>query len=171
MWPPPAEFVDPFLTSVRRNQEVDLGRIVDDVMGPNPRKRTGHTPSSFSSVREADRSVGAGGHGAHRKSGSGGSYARLLDEFGARQQSQHSRASSRSAYSDRYDPPEEHPGIGGSTAGYDLLPPGAAHVATHDLGHNPIVISPGTYSLRGPAGGPSVKEGLASKPRKLNVAR
>ena len=83
MWPPPAEFVDPFLTSVRRNQEVDLGWIVDDIMGPNPRKRTGHTPSSFSSGREADRSAGAGGHGVHHESGSGSSYARLLDEFGA----------------------------------------------------------------------------------------
>ena len=102
---------------------------------------------------------------------SGSSYARLLDEFGAQQQSQHSRASSRLAYLDRYDPPEEHPGIGSSTAGYDLLLPGAAHIATHNLGHDPIVISPGTYSLRGPVGGPSVKEGLASKLRKLNVAR
>ena len=83
--------MDPFLTSVRLNQEVDLGQIVDDVMGPGPGERSGHPPSSpFSSGREADQLAGAGEHGTHHKSGSDSSYTGLLDEFWARRQSQQS---------------------------------------------------------------------------------
>jgi hypothetical protein len=150
VWPPPAEFVDPFLTSVKRNQEVDLGRIVDDVMGPVMGPRSGHTPSSsFSSGQEA----------GHRNTESEASYVGLLDEFGARRQS---LASSSSAYSDPYDPPDESSGTV-----YDPLQPGAAHAA-QESGHNPIMIAPGAYSLRAvTAGGPSVAKGLAAyKPKK-----
>ena len=43
---------------------MELGRIVDDVMGPGPEEQSGHTPSSsFSSWREADWSAGLVGMG------------------------------------------------------------------------------------------------------------
>jgi hypothetical protein len=165
---PPAEFVDPFWMSVHRSQEVDLGRIVNDVMGPGPGERSRHTPSSsFSSGREADQSTEVGGHGTHYKTGSDGSYTGLLDEFGVRGQSQQSRASLMPTYSDPFDPPGEYSSTHNSATMYDSLPPGAANAVAQESRHNPIVITPGTYSLGGAAGGPSVAEGLAAwKPKK-----
>jgi hypothetical protein len=158
VWPTPAEFVDPFSTSVRRDQEDDLWRIVDDIMGPG--ERSGHTPSSsFSSRTEADQIVGPSGA---RDIGGYTSYTGSVDEFRARPQSQ------RSVCSYSYEPQGESEGE--STTANNSVPPGAAP-AIHDSGHDPIVICPGAYSAplstRAAAGGPSVVNGLAAwRPKK-----
>jgi hypothetical protein len=165
VWPPPAEFVDPFLTNVRRNQEVDLGRIVDDIMGPAEGNRPGHTPTSStsSSGSEAERLAGAGAHRTHRTSDSDTSYTGLLDSFRDRRQSQVS-----SLYTDPFSTSREvMPGKGKSksTAVHNPLPPGAAP-AILDSGHDPMAIAPGVYSLQ-PAGTSAAASGVsASKPKK-----
>jgi hypothetical protein len=141
VWPPPAEFVDPFLSSVRRNQEVDLGRIVDEVMGP----RAGHTPAASSSSRNGLESDSP--YRTHRASDSAMSYTGLLDTHHERRRSQ---ASSVSLYPDPYSPSRDsmvENGAAKSNIIHVTLPPGR----TLDLGFDPMAIAPGAYSLQPPA--------------------
>lgn len=52
VWPPPTgdtRFVDPFMGGVRRSRDVDLGSIVDDVMGPSGAHRQDASNASTSS--------------------------------------------------------------------------------------------------------------------------
>lgn len=146
VWPPPSEFVDRFLQSVRRNQEIDLGRIVDDVMGPSERYSAGHTPtSSLSSRNEVDHWPGDGTHRTHRKSDSDTSNTGLLD--GSRDRPSQGSSSS---YADPYSPSRyATAGQGKSTTAHNPFSPGASSPIP-DSGHDPMVIAPGAYSLQPP---------------------
>jgi len=143
VWPPPAEFVDPFMSSVRRNQEVDLGRIIDDVIGP----WRGHTLTTSSSSRnDMDQGKIGSSYRTHQASDSDTSYTSLLD---AHHEHRRLQSSSILLYTDPYSPSQDSmigSGMVKSAIIHITLPPGT----TLDLGYNPIAIVPGAYSLQPP---------------------
>lgn len=116
VWPPPgreSELVDPFVNSVNRSREVDLGSIVDTVMGPK-------------AVAAAAAGAGAG-HPQRSENSTAATTSSSSTGYTGLPAAQDRPESSQSIYT---DPFRDASRAAASSSVYYTLPPGASPAST-----------------------------------------